>query len=56
MTQDENSGEVHSISNDYAGNLLELSITQQRNTDFIKQNTSHILKLLEITKELVTDY
>ena len=25
-------------------------------TDFIKQNTSHILKLLEITKELVTDF
>ena len=55
LTQDKNPGEVHSISNDYTGNLLELSIIQQKNTDFIKQNTSHILKLLEITKELVKD-
>ena len=56
VTQDDNSGEVHSISNDYTGDLLELSIIQQKNTDFIKQNTSHILKLLEITKELVMDF
>ena len=56
LAQDKNPGEVHSISNDYTGNLLELSIIQQKNTDFIKQNTSHILKLLEITKELVTDF
>ena len=56
VAQDKNPGEVHGISNDYTGNLLELSIIQQKNTDFIKQNTSHILKRLEITKGLVTDF
>ena len=48
--------ESQTIINGYTENLLELAITQQKNTDFINQNTSHLLKLLEITKQLVIDF
>ena len=56
ITRDVNSGETQSISNDNSEVLLKLEITQQRNTDFITQNTLHLLKMLEITKELVKDF
>lgn len=48
--------EPPTIVNGYTENLLELASTQQKNTDFINQNTSHLLKLLEITKPLVLDF
>ena len=48
--------ESPTIINGYTENLLELASTQQKNTDFINQNTSHLLKLLEITKPLVLDF
>ena len=35
---------------------MKLAIAKQRNTDFITQNTLHLLKMLEITKELVIDF
>ena len=56
ITRDVNSGETQSISNDNSEVLLKLAIAQQRNTDFITQNTLHLLKMLEITKELVKDF
>ena len=48
--------ESQTIINGYTENLLELAITQQKNTDFINQNTLHLLKLIEITKQLVIDF
>lgn len=53
---DDESGETETFDNDYTKNLLNLGITQQRNTAFIQQNTLHLLKILEITKELVRDF
>ena len=53
IMQDEDSRKIQSIISNYTVDMLGLALTQQRNADFIKQNTSHISKILQITKDLI---
>ena len=50
--QHRDSGNAQAINEDYSEILSKLVINQQRNADFIQQNTLNILTILEITKEL----
>jgi hypothetical protein len=54
--QNKDSGNVQSIKEDYTEKLLNLEKNQQRNADFIQQNTTNLLKVLEITKELASRF
>ena len=47
--QNKDSGNAQTIKEDYTEKLLNLEIYQQRNADFIQQNTMNLLKVLEIT-------
>ena len=52
ILQDENYQKVKSVINSYTVIMLDIALTQQRSLDFIKQNTSHISKILEIIEYL----
>ena len=52
ILQDENYQKVKNVINSYTVIMLDIALTQQRSLDFIKQNTSHISKILEIIEYL----
>ena len=52
ILQDENYQKIKNVINSYTVIMLDIALTQQRSLDFIKQNTSHISKILEIIEYL----
>jgi len=50
--QNGESGNAQTVKEDYTEKLRNLEINQQRNADFLQENTMNLFKLLEITKEL----
>ena len=52
--QNEESGTIQTVKEDYTEKLRNLEINQQRSEEYILQNSLHLLKFLELTKELVS--
>ena len=52
IPKNRDSGNAQTINEDYTEKLLNLEINQQRNKDFIQENTMNLFKILEITREL----
>ena len=52
--QNEESGAIQTVKEDYTEKLRNLEINQQRSEEYILKNSLHLLKFLELTKELVS--
>ena len=52
--QNEESGTIQTVKEDYTEKLRNLEINQQRSEEYILTNSLHLLKFLELTKELVS--